>query len=210
MLLWLQAAKAVSQALNAVVNCLPGTRDVDQAIKAIATASQSLQSKQVLELVRIANTNVVLFQYPDSKGEAYQVLQNNLSAAAASLNIAGSELVAGSRGTPEQLAKASTNVATKYQELLTVRDCSIRVCYLCLCIQAGLTLAGASKDQDIQNSIVGYLRSISVASSKLLLAAKGLSADPNAPNVQNQLAAAARYDVTLYYVDHVISLQSCY
>ena len=58
--------------------------------------------------------------------------------------------------------------------------------------QAGLTLAGASKDQDIQNSIIGYLRSISVASSKLLLAAKGLSADPNAPNVQNQLAAAAR------------------
>lgn len=132
MLLWLQAAKAVSQALNAVVNCLPGTRDVDQAIKAIATASQSLQSKQVLKLVQIiTNTNIVLFQYPDSKGEAYQVLQNNLSAAAASLNIAGSELVAGSRGTPEQLAKASTNVATKYQELLTVRDCSIRVCYLC-------------------------------------------------------------------------------
>ena len=48
------------------------------------------------------------------------MLQNNLSAAAASLNIAGSELVAGSRGTPEQLAKASTNVAAKYQELLTV------------------------------------------------------------------------------------------
>lgn len=47
MLLCLQAAKAVSQALNAVVNCLPGTRDVDQAIKAIATASQALQSKQV-------------------------------------------------------------------------------------------------------------------------------------------------------------------
>ena len=61
-----------------------------------------------------------MIQYPDSKGEAYQVLQNNLSAAAASLNIAGSELVAGSRGTPEQLAKASTNVAAKYQELLTV------------------------------------------------------------------------------------------
>ena len=66
-------------------------------------------------------------------------------------------------------------------------------------VQAGLTLAGASKDQDIQNSIVGYLRSISVASSKLLLAAKGLSADPNAPNVQNQLAAAARSaTITIY------------
>ena len=37
----------MSQALNAVVNCLPGTRDVNQAIIAIATASQALQSKQV-------------------------------------------------------------------------------------------------------------------------------------------------------------------
>lgn len=50
-LLWLQAAKAVSQALNAVVNCLPGTRDVDQAIKAIATASQALQNKQVRSII---------------------------------------------------------------------------------------------------------------------------------------------------------------
>ena len=32
-----------------------------------------------------------------------------------------------------------------------------------------------------------------MASSKLLLAAKALSADPGAPNAKNQLAAAARY-----------------
>ena len=54
------------------------------------------------------------------KGEAYQVLQNNLSA---SLNTAGSKVVAGSRarGTPEQLAEGA-----KYQELLTVSNFSIR------------------------------------------------------------------------------------
>lgn len=46
----MQAAKAVSQALNQVVNCLPGQRDVDQAIKAIAEASQALQKKQVDDL----------------------------------------------------------------------------------------------------------------------------------------------------------------
>lgn len=40
--------------------------------------------------------------------------------------------------------------------------------------------------------MLGYLRNISVSSSKLLLAAKALSADPNAPNAMNQLAAAAR------------------
>ena len=57
----------------------------------------------------------------------------------------------------------------------------------------GLTLAGASHDKQTQDAVIGYLRTISVSSSKLLLAAKSLSADPNAPNVMNQLTAAARY-----------------
>ena len=39
-----QAAKAVSTALNEVINCLPGARDVDAAIKEIAAASQALAS----------------------------------------------------------------------------------------------------------------------------------------------------------------------
>ena len=57
----------------------------------------------------------------ESKGEAYQVLQNNLTAVAASLNIASSKVVAGSRGTPKQLAKAPTNVATKYLPRVTIQ-----------------------------------------------------------------------------------------
>lgn len=62
----------------------------------------------------------------------------------------------------------------------------------------GLITAGASKDKDTQEAVVGYLRTISVSSSKLLLAAKALSADPNAPNVMNQLAAAARCVITIW------------
>ena len=42
-----QAAKAVSQALNQVVNCLPGQIEFDQAIKAIAQSSLQLQSGKV-------------------------------------------------------------------------------------------------------------------------------------------------------------------
>lgn len=42
-----QAAKAVSQALNQVVNCLPGQIEFDHAIKAIAEASRKLQSGKV-------------------------------------------------------------------------------------------------------------------------------------------------------------------
>ena len=70
-----QAAKAVSQALNQVVNCLPGQRDVDQAIKAIAEASQALQKNQ----------------FPPSGGRSYHDLQNQLSTAAAALNACGTE-----------------------------------------------------------------------------------------------------------------------
>ena len=42
-----QAAKAVSQALNQVVNCLPGQIEFEQALKAIAQASVALQSEKV-------------------------------------------------------------------------------------------------------------------------------------------------------------------
>ena len=45
-----QAAKAVSQALNQVVNCLPGQIEFDHAIKAIAEASRKLQSGKVRNL----------------------------------------------------------------------------------------------------------------------------------------------------------------
>lgn len=52
----------------------------------------------------------------------------------------------------------------------------------------------AIQDKEDQNQVVGNLKSISMASSKLLLAAKALSADPGAPNAKNQLAAAARLE----------------
>ena len=55
-----------------------------------------------------------------------------------------------------------------------------------------LPLPPSPQDPESRSAMVGYLRTISVSSTKLLLAAKALSADPNAPNVMNQLAAACR------------------
>lgn len=43
----LQVAKAVSQALNRSVNCLPGQRDVDNAIRTVGEASKKLLSDKV-------------------------------------------------------------------------------------------------------------------------------------------------------------------
>lgn len=67
--------------------------------------------------------------------------------------------------------------------------------------------------------VIGNLKNISMASSKLLLAAKSLSVDPAAANAKNLLAAAARYcgtpslthkstfDFTLFYSSNFIILQ---
>lgn len=63
---------------------------------------------------------------------------------------------------------------------------AIRNFYFCLTVQ--------SKDDQIQ--VIGNLKNISMASSKLLLAAKSLSVDPGAANAKNLLAVAARCDNT--------------
>ena len=51
------------------------------------------------------------------------------------------------------------------------------------------------KDEVVQN-----LKNTSTSSSKLLLAAKSLVADPNAPNAKNALANAARYGLCFFSV----------
>lgn len=55
-----------------------------------------------------------------------------------------------------------------------------------------VTLLLPLQNKEDQAQVVSNLKSISMSSSKLLLAAKALSADPAAPNLKNQLAAAAR------------------
>lgn len=55
-----------------------------------------------------------------------------------------------------------------------------------------VTLLLPLQNKEDQAQVVSNLKSISMSSSKLLLAAKALSADPTAPNLKNQLAAAAR------------------
>ncbi|KAI8493573.1 Talin-1 [Branchiostoma belcheri] len=154
-----QVAKAVSHALNNCVNCLPGQRDVDFAIRNIGEASKALLSGQL------------------QKGDvSFQEVQTMLSTAAQELNMASSELVVASKGTHEQLAQASGKFSKDFSMLL----------------EAGMQMAAQTSDEEQQSLMVSNLKSISMSSSKLLLAAKSLSADPNAPNAKNQLASAAR------------------
>ncbi|XP_028827699.1 talin-1 isoform X4 [Denticeps clupeoides] len=154
-----QVAKAVSQALNRSVNCLPGQRDVDNAIRTVGEASKKLLSDS----------------FPQS-GRSFQEAQANLNQAAAGLNLSANELVQASRGTTQDLAKASGKFGKDFNQFL----------------EAGVDMAGQSQSKEDQTQVVTNLKTISMSSSKLLLAAKALSTDPNSPNLKNQLAAAAR------------------
>uniref|UniRef100_A0A673BN64 Talin-2 n=1 Tax=Sphaeramia orbicularis TaxID=375764 RepID=A0A673BN64_9TELE len=150
-----QVAKAVSHSLNNCVNCLPGQKDVDMALKSIGEASKKL----LIETIP-----------PASK--SFQEAQSELNQTAADLNQSAGEVVHASRGSSSQLAVASGKFSQDFDEFL----------------DAGIEMAGHTQVQ-----VIGNLKNISMASSKLLLAAKSLSVDPAAANAKNLLAAAARY-----------------
>ncbi|XP_030587059.1 talin-2 [Archocentrus centrarchus] len=154
-----QVAKAVSHSLNNCVNCLPGQKDVDMALRSIGEASKKL---------------LVDFLPPCSK--TFQEAQTDLNHTAAELNHSAGEVVHSSRGTSSRLAAASGKFSQDFDEFL----------------DAGIEMAGHTQSKDDQIQVIGNLKNISMASSKLLLAAKSLSVDPGAANAKNLLAVAAR------------------
>ncbi|KAM9377709.1 LOW QUALITY PROTEIN: talin-2 [Pholidichthys leucotaenia] len=154
-----QVAKAVSHSLNNCVNCLPGQKDVDMALRSIGEASKKL---------------LVDFLPPCSK--TFQEAQTDLNHTAAELNHSAGEVVHSSRGTSSQLAAASGKFSQDFDEFL----------------DAGIEMAGHTQSKEDQIQVIGNLKNISMASSKLLLAAKSLSVDPGAANAKNLLAVAAR------------------
>ncbi|XP_073762726.1 talin-2a isoform X2 [Danio rerio] len=154
-----QVAKAVSHSLNACVNCLPGQKDVDMALKSIGEASKKL-----------------LVETLPQCSKSFQEAQSDLNQTAADLNQSAGDVVHASRGTTTQLADASGKFSDNFDEFL----------------DAGIEMAGHTPGKDDQLQVIGNLKNISMASSKLLLAAKSLSVDPGAGNAKNLLAAAAR------------------
>ncbi|XP_051918774.1 talin-2a isoform X2 [Hippocampus zosterae] len=154
-----QVAKAVSHSLNNCVNCLPGQKDVDMALKSIGEASKKLLIENIP---------------PASK--TFQEAQSELNQTAADLNQSAGEVVHASRGSSSQLAVASGKFSEDFDEFL----------------DAGIEMAGHTQKRDDQVQVISNLKNISMASSKLLLAAKSLSVDPAAGNAKNLLAAAAR------------------
>lgn len=160
-----QVAKAVTQALNRCVSCLPGQRDVDNALRAVGDASKRLLSDSVggqgcegtrgqrtpsiypvtltprmhpsphrsprpvptspSSFTRLPHTSLpsllltlpLILQLPPSTG-TFQEAQSRLNEAAAGLNQAATELVQASRGTPQDLARASGRFGQDFSTFL--------------------------------------------------------------------------------------------
>ncbi|KMQ93936.1 talin-1-like protein, partial [Lasius niger] len=95
-------AKDVSNSLNKCVSCLPGQRDVDEAIRNIDDMAQML------------NMN----EFPQTS-KSYGQLQSDLNNAAANLNDASSNIVSSVRS-PVQLATSSRQFTNAFGDLLGV------------------------------------------------------------------------------------------
>ena len=92
----------MSQALNNCVNCLPGLRDMDQAIKNINTMS-----------ARLASDNI-----PRGSDRSFQEIQIELSNRAGNLNQAASDVVTASHSSPQQVAGASNRFSKAYEDFV--------------------------------------------------------------------------------------------
>ncbi|KAL0113705.1 hypothetical protein PUN28_012676 [Cardiocondyla obscurior] len=161
-------AKDVSNSLNKCVSCLPGQRDVDEAIRNID------------DMTQVLNMN----EFPQTS-KSYGQLQSDLNNAAVNLNDASSNVVSSVRS-PVQLASSSIQFTNAFGDLLSV----------------GMEMASQTTIET-RTQVVVSLKNVSMTSSKLLMTAKSIAADPSAPNAKNQLSAAARAvtDSINYLVD---------
>jgi len=107
-------------------------------------------------------------------------VQQNLNVCAADLNEATTDVVSAACAPDDahrRVAPASGRFSRAYEDF----------------IDGGLEMAGVTQDSNTQSQIVTGLRSVSMVSSRFLMATKSLLVDPAAPNAKNQLTQAARY-----------------
>lgn len=122
-----QVAKAVSHSLNNCVNCLPGQKDVDMALKSIGEASKKLLietvslpflfNPEVKDNFKFQFVLLFSFQIPPAS-KSFQEAQNELNQTAADLNQSAGEVVHASRGPSSQLAVASGKFSQDFDEFL--------------------------------------------------------------------------------------------
>ncbi|XP_076880001.1 talin-2-like isoform X4 [Brachyhypopomus gauderio] len=108
--------------------------------------------------------------------KSFQEAQMDLSQTAADLHQSAGDVVHVSRGTSPQLADASGKFSESFAEF----------------VDAGIEMAGHTQREEDQVQVIDSLKSVSRASSKLLLAARSLCMDPAGANAKQLLTGATR------------------
>ncbi|XP_064472172.1 talin-2-like isoform X2 [Ornithodoros turicata] len=162
----------------------PGNQQrLTQVAKSVSTALNNCISclpgqKDVDDTIRSITESTQALNNQDFpvSNKSYGELQSHLNEAAANLNEATSHVVQSSRGNHVQLASSVKRFGNAFGDLLG----------------CGMEMAGQTKDQEVRGQMVVSMKNVSMVSSKLLVTAKSVAADPSAPNAKTQLAAAAR------------------
>ncbi|XP_059217650.1 talin-1 isoform X2 [Stomoxys calcitrans] len=97
-----QAGREVTEALSKTVDCIPGQREVDQALRNVSELSEILS----------------MSEFPPSN-RSYTTLQSELKQVSESLSAAGGQIVQ-AYNSPAKLAETSNNFAANYRDLLSV------------------------------------------------------------------------------------------
>ena len=116
-----------------------------------------------------------LFQFAPSD-RSFSEIQVDLNKCAVKLNESATDVVTASRDRASTVAASCGRFGGAYNEF----------------VESGMEMAGATPDAETRAQIVNSLKSVSMVSSKLLMTSRSLLADPNAPNIKNLLAQAAR------------------
>lgn len=162
-----QIARNVSQALYDCVNCLPGQKEIDESLKHINDSSK---------LLLVSNNQSLALNHFPQVNRNYSQVQTDLNNSAVNLNQVTNEIVIESRKGPKVLAKTANNFSVAYDNF----------------VDNGLLLAGKTEANEERGHIVHSLRDVYTSSNKLLQGAKQIAADPQASNIKNQLALAAK------------------
>ncbi|KAG1695569.1 Talin-1 [Nymphon striatum] len=147
---------------NALNNCIGCLPGQKDVDESICSITEASQSLNSIDLPQ--------------NNKPYSKLQTELSSAASNLNSAAGNVVTSARKSTSELATSSKRYTTVFHTLLN----------------SGMEVAGSTSDIEIRSQMVSSMKSVSMVSSKLLVTAKSVSADPHAPNAKNQLSSAAR------------------
>ncbi len=105
----------------------------------------------------------------------YRQLQGELQALASEVNDSAKEIVT-CASNPAKLGNESKYFGNKTTDLINI----------------GSQLASLHEEMEVREEIIITLKNVSIVTSNLLVQAKAVSANPDAPSMRNQLNSAAR------------------